>query len=121
MKSKELGSGPLQHLLVFERLTEVKDESDGSVTETWLPAFKEYAEIVSEKTDYIFESQRRNALATWPQYVSSETPLFRIHHHDGIDAMTYRVVFEGKIYGIFPPMRDNRRDKMLIKTTTFNI
>lgn len=113
---KIASSGPKCHLLIFKELVEVKSESDGSVTQNWdRTAFTEYAEIVRGKSEEVFESQRRNALATWPQYVASETYIFKINHRDGIDSLKHRILFENKIYGIFPPVRDNRRREMLIQ------
>jgi len=108
-------SGALRHLLTFQILTETKDESDGSVSDSWAYDFKVYGERVSGKADEIFESQRRNALATWPQFVASETYIFKIRHRDGIDSLKHRVILNGKIYGIFPPMEDNRRREMLVQ------
>lgn len=110
------GAGPRSHLLVFKKLVEIKNESDGSVTQSWdTTDFTEYGELVRGKSDEIFESQRRNALATWPQYVASETYIFKINHRDGIDSLKHRVEWEGKIFGIFPPVRDNRRREMMIQ------
>jgi len=110
------GAGPRSHLLIFKRVTEVKDESDGSVTQTWTETdFTEYAEIMEGKSQEIFESQRRNALATWPQYVAYETYIFKINHRDDIDSLKHRILFDGKLYGIFPPIRDSRRKEMLIQ------
>ncbi len=110
------GAGPRRHLLTFKKLVETKDESTGSVTESWVVTdFREYGEIVSGKSDFIFEAQRRNALATWPQYTTSETLIFRIPYRSGIDALKHRIEFEGNLYGIFPPVRDNHRSKMLIQ------
>lgn len=113
-------SGPKVHLLVFKELVETKNESDGSVTQSWeRTAFTEYAEIVSGKSQEIFESQRRNALATWPQYVASQTYVFKLHDRE-VDTMRHRVLFEGKMYGIFPPIRDNRRREMTIQLIHLN-
>lgn len=113
-----MGSGPKRHLLIFKKLVETKDESDGSVSQSWDQTdFKEYAEIVSGKSSEIFESQRRNALATWPQYVATEIIIFKIRHRDGIDSMKHRILHNGKMYGIFPPIEDNRRQEMLIQAT----
>ncbi len=112
---KSSGAGPRRHLLTFERLVETKDESDGSVSEDWVTDFQEYGEIVSGKSDSIFEAQRRNALATWPQYTTSETLIFRIPFHAGIDSLKTRIVFEDQIFGIFPPVRDNKRTMMRIQ------
>lgn len=113
--------GPKCHLLTFKRLLEVKDESDGSVTQSWDSTdFTEYAEIVSGKSDDVFESQRRNALATWPQYIASETYIFKIRHREGIDAMKHRILFRGKMFGIFPPVMDNRRREMLIQAISLH-
>lgn len=114
-----MGSSGLKcHLLVFKRVTEVKEESTGSVTESWdVTDFREYAEIVDGKSNEVFESQRRNALATWPQYVASETYVFKINYRKGIDALKHRIVFEGKMWAIFPPIMDNRRREMMIQAT----
>lgn len=108
-------AGAMRHLLIFQRLIETKGESMGDTTDSYVYDFKVYAEIVSGKADEIFESQRRNALSTWPQYVASETYIFSMYHRDGIDSLKHRIIFDGKVYGIFPPVRDNRRGKMLIQ------
>ncbi len=115
------GAGARRHLLTFQRLVETKDESDGSMSESWVTDFKEYGEIVSGKSNEIFESQRRNALATWPQYTTSETLIFRMPFHDGIDSLKCRIIFEGKVFGIFPPVRDNRRHEMRIQAVFVSI
>lgn len=95
---------------------ETKDESDGSITNTWDKTdFTEYAELMSGKSDEVFESQRRNALATWPQYVASETYIFRIRYRTDIDALKHRVLFDGKLFMVFPPVADNLRRDMLIQ------
>lgn len=111
-----MSSGPKRHLLEFKILVETKDESDGSVTSSWEKTdFREYAEIVSGKSEEVFESQRRNALATWPQYVTSEIYIFKIRPRGDIDALKHRILFDGKLFGIFPPVRDNLSRDMLIQ------
>lgn len=108
-------------MLVFKLLEDVKDESLGSVTSTWTKTdFSEYAEIVSGKSEEVFESQRRNALATWPQYVTSLTYIFKLRDRDDVDALRHRILFEGNMYGIFPPVRDNRRRDMMIQAVFLN-
>jgi len=107
--------------LIFQKLVETKDESSGDVTESWVYDFEADAEIVSGKSDEIFETQRRNALATWPQYTASETYIFRMYYRDGINSLKARILFEGKKFGIFPPVRDNRPDKMRLQAVFLNI
>ena len=109
------GSGSRRHLLVFEKLTETKDESTGSVTESWQKQFTMYGEIVSGKSMEVFESQRRNAISTWPQYVPTENYVFRVPHKNGIDPLIHRIKFDGKQFDIFPPVRDNNGNDMLIQ------
>lgn len=110
-----------RHLLIFKKLVEVKDESDGSVTESWNKTdFTMYAELISGKSNEVFESQRRNALATWPQYVASETVMFKIHYTTRIDTMKHRILFNGKIYMILPPIPDNRNREMTMQAIFLN-
>jgi SPP1 family predicted phage head-tail adaptor len=105
-----MNAGELRHLLTFQTKTEARD-SFGSAVETWTDAFTAWGRFEPTGTREFPQAQKRNA---------ETIGRFRIRYRSGIDADTHRIVFDGRIFDIQPPvdMSGSRRELLIEASET---
>ena len=99
-----MNPGLMNRRLQIQVRTLTKDNT-GARVETWVDAFKVWAELVTHRSD-------ENILADADR--STDDRVFRIRHQSSLASGTHRVLYQLKFYDITGIIEEGIRDRMLL-------